>query len=105
MGEVDMAAESGELTDLKAVILDYGEVLCHKPTTDQTTSLANFFGVGTDRLTPLWEKNRGPYDRGDLSPETYWSMLAEDAGTSLSGDQVREICELDVAMWSTLNPA
>jgi putative hydrolase of the HAD superfamily len=99
-----MAVDSGERSDLKAVIFDYGEVLSHKPTADQTASLASFFGVGIDRLTPLWERNRGPYDRGDLAPEAYWSMLARDAGTSLSSGQVEEICKLDVAMWSSLNP-
>lgn len=104
MGKRDMAVNSGERTDLKAVIFDYGEVLSHKPTVEQTASLANFFGVGIDRLTPLWEKNRGPYDRGDLAPEVYWSMLARDAGTSLSREQLKEICNLDLAMWSTLNP-
>lgn len=99
-----MGADSRRPTNLKAIIFDYGEVLSHRPTADQTASLANFFGVGIDRLTPLWERNRGPYDRGDLAPEVYWSMLAKDAGTSLTDEQLEEICKLDLAMWSSLNP-
>ena len=89
--------------DLKAVIFDYGEVLCHRPTPAEMARLAGFFGVGTDAFPALWERNRGPYDRGDLSPETYWSMLAQDAGTQIGPEEMKEICQLDNDMWSTVN--
>jgi putative hydrolase of the HAD superfamily len=92
-----------QLTNLRAVIFDYGEVLCYAPRADQTARLAAHFGVGVDKLPKLWERNRGAYDRGDLTPEVYWSLLAEDAGVKLRPGQFEEICQLDVAMWSNLN--
>jgi putative hydrolase of the HAD superfamily len=91
--------------DLKAVIFDYGEVLCHRPTLAQASQLAGFFNLSVDRLPTLWERNRGPYDRGDLTSDVYWSMLAKDAGTEISPQQLAEICELDTAMWSKINSA
>jgi len=94
-----------ELAKLKAVIFDYGEVLCHRPTPEQSVRLAGYFGLSVDELPKLWEKNRGAYDRGDLSSDAYWSMLAEDAGVQLAPGQIEEICELDVAMWSGVNPS
>lgn len=90
---------------LKAVIFDYGEVLCHRPTAAEIEQLAGFFGVSVDALPALWEKNRGRFDRGDLSAKDYWHMLAEDAGAKLTSDQLQRICALDVTMWSNLNPA
>ena len=90
-------------TDMKAVIFDYGEVLCHRPTPAELARLASFFGVGVDVFPVLWERNRGPYDRGDLTPEAYWSMLADDAGTVIRPGQMEEICKLDMAMWSHVN--
>jgi putative hydrolase of the HAD superfamily len=90
--------------DLKAVIFDYGEVLCSRPTPAETARIADIFGVGVDQFADLWERNRGLYDRGDLTPEAYWSMLAEDAGAKIAPDQMDEICQLDVAMWSHVNP-
>jgi len=90
-------------TDVKAVIFDYGEVLCHRPTPTETARLASFFGVGVDLFSVLWERNRGPYDRGDLAPEAYWLMLAEDAGTKIRPGQMEEICKLDIAMWSNVS--
>jgi len=89
--------------NLKAVIFDYGEVLCHPPTRAESARLAGFFGVGLDRFPALWDRNRGPFDRGDLTAEAYWTMLAADAGTVIGSDQLREVCELDMAMWSNIN--
>jgi putative hydrolase of the HAD superfamily len=88
---------------IEAVIFDYGEVLCHAPTAEQKARLAGFFGISVDRLPTLWERNRGPYDRGDLTPEVYWSMLAADAGREVHTSEIDEICELDLAMWSAVN--
>jgi putative hydrolase of the HAD superfamily len=89
--------------DIQAVIFDYGEVLCHAPTAEENARLASFFGIPVDRLPALWDRNRGPYDRGDLTPRAYWSMLAEDAGREIHPNQIDQICELDMAMWSTVN--
>ncbi len=88
---------------VKAVIFDYGEVLCHRPTTEEIARLAGFFNLRVDQLSALWERNRGPYDRGDLTPEVYWSALAKDAGVELSPERLEEIHKLDMEMWSNIN--
>jgi putative hydrolase of the HAD superfamily len=102
-GRVVMSGAGRNQGDVKAVIFDYGEVLCHRPTLAQMTRLAGFFGVGLDVFYGLWERNRGPYDRGDLTAEAYWSMLAHDAGAQIGPGQMEEICQLDMAMWSNVN--
>jgi putative hydrolase of the HAD superfamily len=88
---------------VRAVLFDYGEVLCHAPTEEETARLAGLFGISAERLRPLWERNRGPYDRGDLTPEVYWSMLAKDAGIEVNAAEIEKICELDMSMWSNIN--
>jgi putative hydrolase of the HAD superfamily len=98
-----MSDDTLDLRGVNAVIFDYGEVLCHPPTPAQTADLAGFFGVGLDVFPALWERNRGPYDRGDLTPEAYWSQLAEDAGARIGPGQLQEICALDTTMWSNVN--
>ena len=67
--------------------------------------MAGFFGLNTDQFLPLWERNRGPFDRGDLSAKVYWSMLAADAGVSIDSRQMEELCTLDLEMWSHINSA
>jgi putative hydrolase of the HAD superfamily len=92
------------LSNLKAIIFDYGDVLCLPPTTEDIEGSARILGVSSDSFCELWVRNRDLYDRGDLSPETYWYKFAEDAGTILDVAQLHELCERDVAMWSRLNP-
>lgn len=98
-----MSGTRQEQPVVKAVILDYGEVLCHRPTVAQTSRLANFFSVDVERFAPLWERNRGAYDRGDLSSEVYWSMVARDSGATIGARELEEICNLDREMWSNVN--
>ena len=100
-----MPSSANHRTDLKAVIFDYGEVLCHRPAGEEMSRMAGFFGLNTDQFLPLWERNRGPFDRGDLSAKVYWSMLAADAGVSIDSRQMEELCTLDLEMWSHINSA
>ncbi|MGA8271300.1 MAG: HAD family phosphatase [Candidatus Sulfotelmatobacter sp.] len=88
---------------IKAVIFDYGEVLCHRPTEEQIARMAKAFGTDTKAFQPLWEKNRGAFDRGDLTGEAYWRMLASDAGTKLDGEQLEQILKWDVEMYAAVN--
>jgi putative hydrolase of the HAD superfamily len=93
-----------DLPSLKAIIFDYGDVLCLPPTTEDIDGSARILGIGADSFRELWVRNRDLYDRGDLSPETYWRKFAEDAGTNLDVAELHELSERDVAMWSRLNP-
>jgi len=90
---------------IKAIILDYGEVLCHPPTSEELGRMANMFSVGSDLFHQLWERNRGLYDRGDLTPQAYWTQLAEDANLKLGPEQFKQVCQWDVEMWAHPNLA
>jgi putative hydrolase of the HAD superfamily len=89
---------------IKAVILDYGEVLCYPPTTQEMGRMAAPFGMDPVPFRQLWERNRLLYDRGDLSPEAYWSGLAKDAGTQLTPEQFTQLRQWDLEMWGHDNP-
>jgi putative hydrolase of the HAD superfamily len=92
------------LPNIKAVILDYGEVLCYPPTAEDWKWMAGLFRVEPDRFRSLWGRNRLDYDCGSLSLETYWSQLAEAAGIKLPQQQIDELSQRDVQMWARLNP-
>jgi len=94
-----------KLSNLKAVIFDYGDVLCLPPTPQDIEGSARILGISSDLFRALWSRHRDLYDRGDLSPEIYWRKFAEDAGKSIDDGQIRELDERDLAMWSRLNPA
>jgi len=89
---------------IKAVILDYGEVLCYSPTAEEWARMAGVFGIEPPSFRELWNRNRLLYDRGDLSPEAYWSAVAKDAGTQLAPEQLPLLRQWDVEMWAHENP-
>ncbi len=88
---------------IMAVILDYGEVLCYSPAPEEWARMAGVFGVDPVAFRKLWERNRLLYDRGDLSPEAYWSGVAKDAGTQLAPEQLPLLRQWDVEMWAHEN--
>jgi putative hydrolase of the HAD superfamily len=96
--------DRASLPNIKAVILDYGEVLCYPPTAEDWKWMAGLFRVEPDRFRSLWGRNRLDYDCGSLSLETYWSQLAEAAGIKLPQQQIDEVSQRDVQMWARLNP-
>jgi putative hydrolase of the HAD superfamily len=98
-----MLTRQRELSDIKAVIFDYGDVLCLPPTKEEVDASARILNISSDSFRALWHRDRDLYDRGDLSAETYWRRLAEEAGASLASAQLHELSERDVAMWSRLN--
>lgn len=88
---------------IRAVILDYGEVLCHRAPEDEWMRLARVFGADEKSFPEMWEKNRGAFDRGDLTSEEYWATVAEDAGVKLDASQMTKVCGWDVEMWGRAN--
>jgi putative hydrolase of the HAD superfamily len=92
-----------QAAEIRAVVLDYGEVLCHRPTAEKTARMAEALGLDAETFAARYQFDRGPYDRGDLSPAEYWSGLAGGAVPFDDGllDTLRE---WDVDLWSHINP-
>ena len=96
--------EAATLSNTKAVIFDYGEVLCHAPSADEIEAIAKMFALSREQFRVLWTRNRDQFDRGDISSEVYWRTFAEDAGHPVDDELLRDLTERDVAMWSAVNP-
>ena len=91
------------ISPIRAVMLDYGEVLCFLPTPDAIARMARIFRIDPGAFLPIYTQSRGPYDRGDLSPEEYWRAFASQAGVTLDRDLIEELRRWDVEMWSRTN--
>ena len=91
--------------EIRAVILDYGEVLCHVPATDTIDRLAAMFQMDPRTFLPNYLQTRAPYDRGDLLPSEYWRKFAAQAGVIISTDAIEQARQLDLELWSDLNDA
>jgi putative hydrolase of the HAD superfamily len=89
---------------IKAVILDYGEVLCHPPREEEWSRMAAVFNLDSPKFRHLWGRDRLAYDRGDVSYDAYWSKLAAEAGVKLAPEQLKNIGLWDLEMWGHVNP-
>ena len=86
-----------------AIILDYGEVLCLRPSSDALASMAGVFGIELDGFLPIYRASRNPYDRGDFTPQAYWTEFARRAGVMLDTQTIENLRRLDMQMWSNVN--
>jgi putative hydrolase of the HAD superfamily len=96
---------AGKHPEIRAVILDYGEVLCHTPSTATIARLAALFQMDPLTFLPNYLQTRASYDRGDLLPSEYWQEFATQAGVIIGEDEIEQARQLDLELWSDLNDA
>src|SRR5271169_359047 len=99
----ETAHQSYPVSPLRAVILDYGEVLSQPPDSAAIATMAGMLELPEERFRQLYASLRHAYDRGDFDGDAYWAEIARDARVDLSANQVARLREIDVAMWSRLN--
>jgi putative hydrolase of the HAD superfamily len=90
---------------IRAVILDFGEVLCHVPSAEAIERLALLFQMDPRTFLPIYLETRAPYDRGDLLPSEYWRKFAEQAGVRITAQAIEQARQLDLELWSHINDA
>ena len=86
-----------------AVVLDYGEVLCSRPSPDALAGMAGMFGIDAEKFLAIYRSSRNPYDRGDLTADAYWAELARRTGVTIDSQDIEKLRRLDVQMWSNIN--
>ena len=104
MRECSMSNRSDGFSSIRAVILDYGQVLARRPTAEQFGRMAEMFNVSFDFFYELWETSRDPYDRGDLTAEEYWLKLASQTNTPIDPEQIEMLRKVEVEIWSHPSP-
>jgi putative hydrolase of the HAD superfamily len=87
----------------RAVILDYGAVLCHQPLPHEIEFMASAFRVTPSEFPALYASSRHEYDRGDLSTSEYWASLARQTGIELAPETLACLRRTDKEMWSRIN--
>jgi putative hydrolase of the HAD superfamily len=88
---------------LRAIILDYGAVLCHQPFPHEVERMARIFRVTSQEFPALYAGPRHSYDRGDLTTPEYWIEVARSAQIKLTRDTIERLSKWDREMWSHVN--
>lgn len=91
-------------SSIRAVILDYGEVLCERPLPEVVERLAGIFRVDGKKFPEIYARSRNPYDQGVISTEDYWKEFAKSSGIELDDELAVKLPLWDIQMWSQINP-
>ena len=87
---------------IRGLILDYGEVLCHRPAPDKMERMARDAGLDPETFDVRYYQERAPYDRGELNPADYWSRVVS-GNVALGEELLGTLRQRDVEMWSDIN--
>jgi putative hydrolase of the HAD superfamily len=85
---------------IRAVVFDYGNVLCLEQTPEDMENMALVCGIPHECFSELYWKLRPPYDRGDIDGPVYWTAVVgqQELGQqkiALSRDQIATLIRLD----------
>lgn len=93
------------MIQLKAVIFDYGNVLCESQQPEDLEGMAGVAGLDLPRFEEIYWRKRLPYDRAELTPREYWDDFCAMAGIPVfAAEQLAEVMGHDSRSWSHINP-
>ena len=84
---------------VKAVLFDYGNVLCRPQSRAETEAMAAIFRVPVAEFEKAYWRDRLAFDQAAVSPEGYWSEIADALSRELSNDEREQVIELDNLSW------
>jgi putative hydrolase of the HAD superfamily len=87
---------------IRAVIFDFGGVLCFHPTQEQIARASAECGMEPREFVRALWKNRLVYDGGQ-DPYEYWRGVAEIAGRTFNDALIARMIEYEIGFWSKLD--
>ena len=84
---------------LRAVIFDFGNVVCFFPTGEQWAEAAQFCAVDVAEFKRAFWLHRDDYDRGG-DPADYWLNIARLTGRTFDDATIAGLVRREVAFWS-----
>ena len=95
--------QDGAAKRIRAVVLDYGEVMCLKPKGQVLNRMAKLFGMEPGEFFEKYIPSRGPYDQGVVGPEEYWREFAKQAGANADDRLIAQLRAWDTEMWGEVS--
>jgi putative hydrolase of the HAD superfamily len=102
MGEGEPMRQTAGAGRFRAVIFDFGEVLCLPPDPAILARMAQVFRMVPERFIGLYHASRPPYDRGDVGREEYWRDFTNREGVVADAGLIEQLGEWDLEMWSRI---
>jgi putative hydrolase of the HAD superfamily len=88
------------LMPVRAVIFDFGGVLCFHPSEDRFARIAALFGLSTPDFLGFFWAHRIDYDAGLVDPRSYWTQIANSAGRPIDDALLATLIEYEIELWN-----
>ena len=88
---------------MKAIIFDYGEVICHRNDPAWRDMLA-LTALDIPTFESIYWRDRHQYDLGHFDGAGFWQRFGQHAGRTFTPDETRALIEADVRMWTETDP-
>jgi putative hydrolase of the HAD superfamily len=90
---------------IKAVVFDYGNVICFPQAPEQREKLAVLAGIPLETLNELDGQYRGDLlDRGTFNSKGYYKTILERAGVFPDDEALQKLAQADWDSWKNINP-
>jgi putative hydrolase of the HAD superfamily len=87
-------------TNIKAVLFDYGNVLCLQHYKSDLESMAQCLGAEVEPTTSAYWEFRDGFDMGTYHGREYWTKVAARCGMQVTEKQLLNLIELDNLGWT-----
>jgi len=87
----------------KAVLFDYGNVLCMNQLESDVEAMAECLRIELSRFKTFYWQLRDEYDVGAYDGREYWTKIAKKGGHEITEEQLRKVIEFDNVGWSRPN--
>jgi putative hydrolase of the HAD superfamily len=88
---------------IKAVVFDYGGVICFSPTPEAEREVGRLTGLPLDTLRELNRKYRSEYDRGIYNTREYFKFILEGEGIFPDDSSLETIAQTEMDSYRHLN--
>ncbi len=90
---------SGE-TEIKAVIFDFGNVLCFPPAEEKLDRAASDCDLTREQFLEAFWRPRLDYDAGRVEPDLYWWAVLSAAGKPFEAEKLPALIRHEVEFWN-----
>jgi putative hydrolase of the HAD superfamily len=88
----------------RVVVFDYGEVISHSPSSQDTDAILAVAGVAAEPFWSSYWRHRDGLDQGTITVPQYWALVASDVGQAWNASTIHALWVADFRSWISVEP-
>jgi putative hydrolase of the HAD superfamily len=88
---------------VRALVLDYGQVICRPPSAEEWTEFSAAARMPIDEFIRSYAISRERYDRGLVRADEYWREFGRLNGLEYDAATRRRLAQIDIRIWSHID--